>query len=91
MKTKEIISNLETLSLESLDKITEQIEEIKKRRQEELCKNYVNKLNDLLNPLMKLLDELERKDILGDECRHLLDNEFCMLEYDDTKYIDLKY
>lgn len=90
MKVEDIIDNLENFDNGLLDDIVEQIENVKKCRQENECYEIVIKLNDLLEPIIEILKELQGKNMIGD-CDFLIGNEFVAINDEDGNFINLKY
>lgn len=91
MTVKDIIDNLENFDNGLLNDIVEQIENIKKHRQENECYEIAKKLNELLNPIVDIMKELKEKDMVGD-CDYLIGNSFVVREaVGGENYIDLKY
>lgn len=89
MKVEDIIDNLENFDNGLLDDIVEQIENVKKCRQENECYEIVIKLNDLLEPIIEILKELQDKDMIGD-CDYLIDNCFVVKDDETGHFIDLQ-
>lgn len=48
------------------------------------------KLNELLAPILEMLESLEESDMLGDDAEYLLGNEFVVKDYGRGAFIDLK-
>lgn len=90
MEVKDIIYNLDKFDNGLLDDIVEQIENIKKQRQENECYDAAIKLNKLLEQIVDILKELKDKDMIGD-VDFLIGNCFVVNECDGEKYIDLDY
>lgn len=90
MTIEQIFSSLENIPNEMLDEVVEKAKTIKEQRKEEEISYKVKKLNELLVPVVKLLESLEESDMLGDDAEYLLGNEFVVKDYGCGMFIDLK-
>lgn len=91
MEIKDIIDNLENFDNGLLNDIVDQIANIKKHRQENECYEIAKKLNELLKPIVDILEELRDKDMIGD-CDYLIGNSFIVREDGEgSNWIDLEY
>lgn len=90
MTVAEVVSHLENFSDDTLNEIVARVEVIKRHRAEDVFFKKAEKLNELLAPILEMLESLEKSDILGDDAEYLLGNEFVVKDYGCGLIIDFK-
>lgn len=90
MTVAEVVSHLENFSDDTLNEIVARVEVIKRHRAEDVFFKKAEKLNELLAPILEMLESLEKSDILGDDAEYLLGNEFVVKDCGCGLIIDFK-
>ena len=90
MTVAEVVSHLENFSDDTLNEIVARVEIIKRHRAEDVFFKKAEKLNELLAPILEMLESLEKSDMLGDDAEYLLGNEFVVKDYGCGLIIDFK-
>lgn len=90
MTVAEVVSHLENFSDDTLNEIVARVEIIKRHRTEDVLFKKAEKLNELLAPILEMLESLEKSDMLGDDAEYLLGNEFVVKDYGCGLIIDFK-
>lgn len=90
MTVAEVVSHLENFSDDTLNEIVARVEVIKRHRAEDVFFKKAEKLNELLAPILEMLESLEKSDILGDDAEYLIGNEFVVKDYGCGLFIDFK-
>lgn len=90
MTVAEVVSHLENFSDDTLNEIVARVEVIKRHRAEDVFFKKAEKLNELLAPILEMLESLEKSDMLGDDAEYLLGNEFVVKDYGCGLIIDFK-
>lgn len=90
MTVAEVVSHLENFSDDTLNEIVARVEVIKRHRAEDVLFKKAEKLNELLAPILEMLESLEKSDMLGDDAEYLLGNEFVVKDYGCGLIIDFK-
>ena len=90
MTVAEVVSHLENFSDDTLNEIVARVEVIKRHRAEDVFFKKAEKLNELLAPILEILESLEESDMLGDDAEYLIGNEFVVKDYGCGLIIDFK-